>query len=73
MHPQPLKNLAAACFVVFAMAQTSSSYAASRAELNKRVTATKSEFVALKPANASLINKASGVLIFPRITAERCE
>lgn len=36
--------------------------------MNKRVTATKNEFVALKPANASLLNKAAGVLIFPRIT-----
>ena len=68
MHPQPLKNLAAACFLVFAMAQTSPSFAASRAELNKRVTATKSEFNALKPTHASLLNKAAGVLIFPRIT-----
>lgn len=68
MHPQPLKNLAAAFVVVFAMAQPSVSYAASRAELNKRVIATKSEFIALKPANASLLNKAAGVLIFPRIT-----
>lgn len=68
MHPQPLKHLAAAFFVLFAMAQTSVSYAADRAELNKRITATKSEFIALKPANASLLNKAAGVLIFPRIT-----
>ena len=68
MYSHPLKNLAAAFVVVFGMAQTSDSYAASRAELNKRVNATKSEFIALKPANASLLNKASGVLIFPRIT-----
>ena len=68
MHPQPLKNLAAAFFVLFAMTQTSVLYAADRAELNKRITATKSEFIALKPANASLLNKAAGVLIFPRIT-----
>ena len=68
MFTQPLKNLAVACVVVFGMVHTSESVAASRAELNKRVTATMSEFRALKPANAALINKASGVLIFPRIT-----
>lgn len=50
------------------MAQPSVSYAANRAELDTRATATKSEFTALKPANASLLKKAAGVLTFPRMT-----
>ena len=68
MYTQSLRNLAAAFVVVFGVAHAPESIAASRAELNKRVTATVSEFRALKPANAALINKASGVLVFPRIT-----
>ncbi len=68
MYTQPLRNLAAAVVVVFGVAHAPESLAANRAELNKRVTATVSEFRALKPANAALISKASGVLIFPRIT-----
>ncbi len=68
MYAQSFRNLAAAFVVVFGVANAPDSLAANRAELNKRVTATISEFRALKPANAALINKASGVLIFPRIT-----
>ncbi len=68
MYTQSFRNLAAAFVVVFGVAHAPESLAANRAELNKRVTATLTEFRALKPANAALINKASGVLIFPRIT-----
>lgn len=68
MYAQPLRNLAAAFVVIFGLANASESIAANRAELNKRVTATLTEFRALKPANTTLISKANGVLIFPRIT-----
>ena len=68
MYAQSFRNLAAAFVVIFGLAHASESIAANRAELNKRVTATLTEFRALKPANAALISKANGVLIFPRIT-----
>lgn len=68
MNATIFRNLAVAFLFSFGLAHAPNSLAASRAELDKRVIKTLSEFRALKTANASLVGKASGVLIFPRIT-----
>lgn len=68
MHTHFFRNLAAAALIVLGLAHASDSFAASRSELNKRVTATVNEFRDLNPGNSALINRASGVLVFPRVT-----
>lgn len=45
-----------------------SSFAATKAEIDQRVTATVSEFNGLHTANGKLMKKAAGVLVFPRVT-----
>jgi len=42
--------------------------AANKAEIDANVNATVSQFESLNPNHASLLNRAAGVLIFPRVT-----
>ena len=44
------------------------SFAAARGDIDKDVTSTLSEFNALNEANAGLVKKAAGMLVFPHIT-----
>jgi lipid-binding SYLF domain-containing protein len=60
--------LAAAFLTLFGLCATATSNAASKAEIDARVAATLTEFNALNPANESLMKKAVGVLVFPRVT-----
>jgi len=42
--------------------------AASKSEINERVTAAVGQFEALNPSNKALGNKSAGMLVFPRVT-----
>ena len=61
-------GLAMAALTIICLGSTATAVAASKAEIDARVTATVTEFNALSPANESLSKKASGVLIFPKVT-----
>lgn len=60
--------LAAVSLMTLGLAATAPALAADKAEIDKNVTATLSEFYALSPANESLAKKAAGMLVFPRVT-----
>ena len=54
--------------MILCLSAAATAVAATKAEIDARVTATLAEFNALTPANASLIKKAAGMLVFPRVT-----
>jgi lipid-binding SYLF domain-containing protein len=59
--------LAAAAVTVFSLGATLS-FAATKADIDKDVVTSLSDFNALHASNAGLVKKASGVLVFPHIT-----
>src|ERR1700722_4307990 len=64
-----LRNLyAASSFVVAALFLSSVSLAATKAEIDQRVHVTMQQFYQLNPHHKSLVARAKGVLVFPRIT-----
>ena len=63
-----LNTLAATSVAVIGMMVAVPVLAASKAEIDKKVTATLSEFDSLNTGNDKLMKKSSGVLVFPRIT-----
>lgn len=60
--------LSTASVAIIGMCIATTSLAASKAQIDKRVAATVSEFDSLQAGNAKLLKKAAGVLVFPRIT-----
>ena len=60
--------LAATSLAILGLGAATTSIADTRAEIDKNVTATLSEFHALNPANQSLGKKSAGMLVFPRVT-----
>ncbi len=60
--------LAMTTLTIFCLGAATISVAATKAEIDQRVTATLTEFNALTPANQSLGKKAAGMLVFPKVT-----
>jgi lipid-binding SYLF domain-containing protein len=60
--------LATTVLAIAALATTATSVAASKTQINKRVSATMTQFDTINPANKSLGDKAAGILVFPRVT-----
>jgi lipid-binding SYLF domain-containing protein len=65
---KPINLLAVTGVSILGTLVSIATFAASRAEIDQRVTATVSEFNSLHTANAGLTKKAAGVLVFPRVT-----
>src|SRR5271156_1549315 len=61
-------TLATTGFTILALASGSVLFAASRAEINDRVSVTLQQFDSFNTANKALGEKAAGVLVFPRVT-----
>ncbi len=59
--------LAAAAVTVFSLGATLS-FAATKADIDKDVATSLSDFNALHASNAGLVKKAAGMLVFPHIT-----
>jgi lipid-binding SYLF domain-containing protein len=55
-------------FTILCFGAAANSVAATKAEIDQRVSTTLTEFNALSPANESLGKKAAGVLVFPKVT-----
>src|SRR5271169_2767671 len=60
--------LATTGLAVVALATSAVAFAATEAQINSRVSETLVDFNAINTANKPLVNKAAGVLVFPRIT-----
>ena len=60
--------LATAGLTILGLAAAGTTLAASKAQIDKRVTATLSQFDALNAANRTLSDKSAGMLVFPRVT-----
>jgi lipid-binding SYLF domain-containing protein len=63
-----IKHVLASTVLLILSLGTAASFAATKAEIDERVAATLAEFNALNPANVDLAKKASGILIFPKVT-----
>jgi lipid-binding SYLF domain-containing protein len=61
-------TLATIGFTILALASSSTLFAASKAEINERVSVTLQQFDSLNTANRTLGDKAAGILVFPRVT-----
>lgn len=61
-------TLATTGFTILALASSSALFAASKAEINERVSVTLRQFDSLNTANRTLGDKAAGILVFPRVT-----
>jgi len=59
--------LAITGLTILGLAAAGTTLAASKAQINKRVTAALSHFDSLNPANRSLTDKSAGMLVFPRV------
>ena len=53
---------------MLALIASSATFAATKSQINRRVTDTLGQFDALNSANKTLSDKAAGVLVFPRVT-----
>src|ERR1700722_18209637 len=51
-----------------ALATSATTFAATKTQINRRVSASLLQFNAINPANQALGNKAAGMLVFPRVT-----
>jgi lipid-binding SYLF domain-containing protein len=51
-----------------ALATSATSFAATKTQINRRVSASLLQFDAINPANEALGHKAAGMLVFPRVT-----
>jgi lipid-binding SYLF domain-containing protein len=51
-----------------ALAMSATSFAATKAQIDRRVSKTLVQFDTINPANQTLGDKAAGVLVFPRVT-----
>ena len=60
--------LATTGLAVAALATSTIAFAATEAQINSRVSETLVDFNAINTANKPLVDKAAGVLVFPRIT-----
>jgi lipid-binding SYLF domain-containing protein len=60
--------LAASGLALLGLAATASTLAASKAEINKRVSETLAQFHGINTANKTLIGKSAGMLVFPKVT-----
>jgi lipid-binding SYLF domain-containing protein len=63
-----IRNRMATAGLALALAFTAVAFADSKAEIDTNVAATLKAFDALNTSNKSLANKASGMLVFPRVT-----
>jgi lipid-binding SYLF domain-containing protein len=63
-----LNTLATLSVAIVGMMIAAPGLAATKAEIDKRVTTTMSEFDSLHAGNAKLVKKSAGVLVFPRVT-----
>jgi lipid-binding SYLF domain-containing protein len=59
--------LATTGLAIVAVATGAASFAATKAEIDTRVSETLMQFAAINPANKALGDKAAGVLVFPRV------
>ena len=53
---------------IVALATSATTFAATKAEINRKVSASLLQFNAINPANKTLGDKAAGMLVFPRVT-----
>ena len=60
--------LAATSLTIIGMGATVTALAASKADINTKVTETLAEFNGLNSSNQSLTEKSAGMLVFPRVT-----
>ena len=60
--------LATTALAIAALGTSAVSLAATKTQINKRVSATLTEFNTINPANKGLRGKAAGMLVFPRVT-----
>jgi lipid-binding SYLF domain-containing protein len=60
--------LAGTGLAIAALGTSSAVYAATKVQIDHRVSRTMEHFDAIDPANLSLGNKAAGMLVFPRVT-----
>jgi lipid-binding SYLF domain-containing protein len=60
--------LAASGLALLGLAATATTFAASKADINKRVAETLAQFNSINDANKSLIGKSAGMLVFPKVT-----
>jgi lipid-binding SYLF domain-containing protein len=60
--------LATTALAIGALAASATSFAATKMQINKRVSVTLLHFNTINPANKTLSDKAAGVLVFPRVT-----
>jgi lipid-binding SYLF domain-containing protein len=59
---------ARSAFAVAALLLSAASFSASKAQIDERVHVTMHKFYALNPQNKDLVERAKGILVFPRIT-----
>jgi lipid-binding SYLF domain-containing protein len=63
-----IKHVFASISLLILSLAAAASFAATKAEIDQRVAATLTQFNALNPANVDLAKKASGILVFPKVT-----
>jgi lipid-binding SYLF domain-containing protein len=61
-------TLAGTGFTILALASGSALFAATKADINERVSVTLQQFDSFNKANRALGERAAGVLVFPRVT-----
>jgi lipid-binding SYLF domain-containing protein len=61
-------GLATTGLAMVALAAGAAAFSATEAQINTRVSKTVAYFDTISPANTTLMNKAAGVLVFPRVT-----
>jgi lipid-binding SYLF domain-containing protein len=65
---KPKTILATSGLIFLALAASTTSFAASKADINKHVAETLTQFTSLNSGNNDLISKSAGILVFPRVT-----
>lgn len=61
-------SMAVTGLTMLALIASSATFAATKSQINERVTATLGQFDSINSANKTLSDKAAGVLVFPRVT-----
>jgi lipid-binding SYLF domain-containing protein len=65
---KPKKILATSGLIFLGLAASTITFAASKAEINKHVAQTLTQFNSLNAGNKNLIGKSAGMLVFPKVT-----
>ncbi len=61
-------SMAVTGLTMLALIASSATFAATKSQINERVTDTLGQFDSINSANKTLSDKAAGVLVFPRVT-----